>query len=70
MWRAALGVLLVHRIALLIELQHVGEDGEADLQLGRRFRYRVPVVDPFQHRMTDRTAGDPSGEGRIAPDAP
>jgi hypothetical protein len=48
---AALGVLLVDRVAVVVEFQDIGKDGEAGLQLGRRLPDGVPVADAFQYRM-------------------
>jgi hypothetical protein len=64
---AAFGVLLVDGFSTVVKFEDVGEDGEAGLHLGRRVLQLVPVVDPVQHGMTDRAAGDPSGEATDRP---
>jgi hypothetical protein len=60
-------MLLVDRFALLVKLEDVSEDGEADLHLGWRFPHGIPVTDPFQHRVADRTTGNPPGEPADCP---
>ena len=60
-------MLLVEGVTVVVKFQDIGEDGEAGLQLGRRFPDGVPVIDAFQDRVADFSAGDPSGE---APDGP
>jgi hypothetical protein len=59
---STLGLLLVRRHAVAVQLENVGEDGEADLDLRWRLPELVPVVDAVEHGMVYRAARHPPGE--------